>query len=284
MSDAAAVLTTKKLAPAATQTLEVTPSLEQLLEFVAGSFIPLIVFEWLCYKLFLIAERNYPPDNHHGYTVSFDARSLIPPYKAKPSCTNCCFYRSSQEAWKALAALFEDSRNPQNLPDEAISTIEAYVAKHHDLEDKDAPQIQHELLDIHSAYVVPYADKRPMFLQLLHLLRPCIKEQSRVEEWWTLVLEPIVNGIGCKKIEIQRASDFLIGALDYDSEGEDKQQDLEVSSYLTDTLLTAWLRRTRVPSPEQETLTMEDQYIARQLEYILVEFGRRKPKVSNAIT
>lgn len=187
--------------------------------------------------------------------------------------------RSSKEAWKALNSLFSDPATHQNLPDQAISTIETYVAKRHSEEEYDAQTIQEELLSIHSTFVALDTEKRPLFLQLLQLLRPCIESQDLLEEWWTKVIEPIVNGIGFKKIEIQRASDFLISVLDYDTEKIDQEEGSRISSHFVDIVLSAWLKRTRVPSPEQETLTIEDRHVAHHLETVLVGFGKKKPKV-----
>jgi len=117
-----------------------------------------------------------------------------------------------------------------------------------------------------------------MFLQLLQLLRPCMQGQSQLQEWWTLVIEPIINGTGYKKIEIQRASEFLVEILDYDSEGEGRVEGARISSHFTDILVSMWLKRTRVPLPDQDTLTAEDEHVARLQENVLIEFGKRKPR------
>lgn len=122
-----------------------------------------------------------------------------------------------------------------------------------------------------------------MFLQLLQLLRPCIQGQDRLEELWVKVIEPIVNGTGYKRIEIQRASDFLISLLDYDAERDDHQEHARTSSHFIDIVLSAWLKRTRVPSPEQESHTVEDQHIARQLENVLIGFGKGKAQVCGMV-
>jgi len=153
------------------------------------------------------------------------------------------------------------------------------VENRQDTEDYDAQRIQDELLSIYDGPVSSDAEKLPMFLQLLHLLRPCIQGQDRLEEWWTKVVEPIVNGTGYKRIEIQRASGLLISVLDYDAEQDDHQEQARISSHFINVVLSVWLKRTQVPSPEQESLTVEDQHVARQLEDVLIGFGKKKAQV-----
>lgn len=151
--------------------------------------------------------------------------------------------------------------------------------KRHEVDDQDATRVHEELLSIYNNFVAVDESKRPMFLQTLGLLRPCIQGQSRLEEWWNLAVGPAIDSVGLKKVEIQRASNFLVSVLDYDVEGENHEEDARISTRFLELLLAAWLKRAAIPKPDQDTLTVEDAYIARQEETVLIEFGRRKPKV-----
>lgn len=109
-------------------------------------------------------------------------------------------------------------------------------------------------------------------------MRPAIRGDARLSQWWNLVIKPVIDGVGHKRDEIEDAREFVLGILAYEADGDDAEQAQAAASY-TQKLLECYLRRTRMPTGESDVITPEDEYVAREIESLLVMYGRRKPKV-----
>lgn len=184
-----------------------------------------------------------------------------------------------REAIKALSATFSSPTVPYPLPVELQQTIEAFLDRHQDIDDHDSQRLQDELLPLYKRYVAGDPEKHGPFISALKLLRPAIRGASRLEEWWNLVIQPTIDAIGHKRSEIEDARDFVQGILVFDSDDDKDGENARMSALFSAKLLNIYLLRTRVPTAEESTVSPEDEFIAHELESILVAFGRRKPKV-----
>lgn len=142
--------------------------------------------------------------------------------------------------------------------------------------------MQDELLTIHEVQVSHDQTKLGPFLQLLRLLRTIIRSQKHVQQWWDQVIAPIVDGVGHKRVEFDQASGYLLDILD-NGLGQGTEEDrAKTSAHFANLLLKAYLKRTRIHDVTSEGRAAEDQFIARQLEGVLVTYGCKKPKVSHS--
>jgi hypothetical protein len=139
------------------------------------------------------------------------------------------------------------------------------------------------LLSIFNKYVVNSPEKHGPFVNALRLLRPAIQGQNRLDEWWSLVIRPTIDTVGYRQHSIEDAREFLLGILVFDPEDEGVGEKSTISSHFTKKLLDAYLSRTRIPSGD-EVVSPEDEFIAHELENILVAFGRKRPKVGRIHT
>jgi hypothetical protein len=117
-------------------------------------------------------------------------------------------------------------------------------------------------------------------VHVLRLLRPAILGVKRLEEWWSLVIRPTVDNIGHKRDTIEDAREFLLGILVFDADEDATREKASLSIQFTRRLMEAYLLRSKIPTGEGEVVSPEDEFIAQELEGILVAFGKKKPQVS----
>jgi hypothetical protein len=184
-----------------------------------------------------------------------------------------------REAVKALNSTFSAPITPYPLPEDLQQTIEAFLDRYQNIDDHDSQRLQDELLPLYKKYVADNPDKHGPFLSALKLLRPAIRGESRLAEWWTLVIRPTIDAIGHKREEIEDAREFLQGILIFDAEDDKSGGKAQLSTQFSKRLLEAYLERTKIPFTEDDTASPQDEFIAHELESVLITFGRRKPKV-----
>lgn len=176
----------------------------------------------------------------------------------------------------SLPTLIEASE----LPPEVHESIDAYLAKHDDSDDHDEQRLQEELIALYKTYVSKDKDKFSGFLLVLQALRSGLGGQSHFQYWWKTLLQPIVDGVGQTRLNIQTATTLILHVLDYDDEGGAQDEEaVKLSTHFAKVLLDAYLKRTRLVDLEDEAANHENDFVASQLCEILTCYGRKKPKV-----
>lgn len=117
---------------------------------------------------------------------------------------------------------------------------------------------------------------------MLRLLQPAIRGEKRLEDWWLLVIRPVVDAIGHTRACIEDAREFLLGVLLFDGDGDKSGNDAALSSKFLGRVMEAYMGRSKVPTSGSEEISPEDEFIAQELESILVSFGKKMPLVSRA--
>jgi len=181
-----------------------------------------------------------------------------------------------RESLKALNAAFSASTVPDPLPDELYATIDAFLQRYDDIDDHDSQRFHDDLHALYLRHVANSPDKRGAFLSALRLLRPAITGEARLTAWWNSALRPVIDGIGYKKSEIEDARAFVQSILVYDPGEDHDGEHARLSALFTNKILDAYLARTKVPS---DAVSPESEFIAHELEAVLVAFGRKMPKV-----
>jgi hypothetical protein len=182
-----------------------------------------------------------------------------------------------KDTLKAIHSAFYTESHP--LPDELQQTIEVFLDRHQHIEEGDSQRLHEELLSIHTKYVANNPDLHGQFVHILRQLRPAILGVKRLEEWWSLVIRPTVDAIGHKRDTIEDAREFLLGILVFDADEDPSREKASLSIHFTRRLMDAYLVRSKIPTGEGEVVSPEDEFIAQELEGILVAFGKKKPQV-----
>jgi hypothetical protein len=184
-----------------------------------------------------------------------------------------------REAVRALSSTFSAATVPSQLPDELQQTIDAFLERYHDIEDHDSQRFHEDLLALYMRHVAGNPEKHGPFLSALRRVRPALTGEARLEEWWGRVVKPTIDGAGHKRHEIEEARALLLDILAYDADEDRNGEHARVSKHFMKILLDAYLARTKVPSSAGDFVSPEDDFVAQELETILVSFGRKKPKV-----
>ena len=188
------------------------------------------------------------------------------------------FTRSMRDTIKALNTSFSATTTPYPLPDELCATIESFLERYDDIDDHDSQRFHEDLHALYLRHVANSPEKRGAFLAALRLLQPAITGEARLTAWWNSVLKPVIDGIGHRKHEVEDVRAFVQDILVYDPEEDKDGVQAELSRLFTRRILDAYLARTNVPSPGY-AVSPENEFVAHELESVLVTFGRRMPKV-----
>lgn len=214
----------------------------------------------------------------------FQQRPLVAPSMPRSTAYNYPLrrtdsHRSMRETIKVLTSTFSAAATPYPLPDEIHHTIEAFLERYRDIEEHDSQRFHEDLLSLYMRHVAGNREKHGPFLSALRLVRPALTGEARLNEWWGLVVKPTIETMGHKRHELQDARDFLQSILAFDAEEDKSGEQARLSQSFSKTILEAYLSRTKVPSSAEDSVSPEDEFVSRELETILIAFGRRKPKV-----
>lgn len=184
-----------------------------------------------------------------------------------------------KDAVKALDNTFGAPDVPYPLPDELCATIQAFLDRYDDIDDHDSQRFHEDLHALYQRHVAEDAAKHGAFLSALRLVRPALTGEARLTIWWNLVLKPTIDGIGHKRTEIEDAREIVQSILVYDAEEDQTGENACLSKLFTKKILEAYLSRTNVSASPENTVSPENEFIANELESVLITFGRKMPKV-----
>lgn len=198
---------------------------------------------------------------------------------------------SLKDVSKALHGTFgKKPTTASELPPELREILESFVGKHPILDEEDAEQLQKDLVDIYKKHVSRGNKQKKeehdepsnleRFIHVLKILRPLVAVGKMLQECYKLVIAPVLNAAGHTRMEINLATELTLDILVYNAEGDGSGERAKSSKYLTNKLLDAYIERTRPNDKDGETNSAEDDFVASQLENMLVAFGQKRPKVS----
>jgi len=201
------------------------------------------------------------------------------------------YSRSLKDLVKVLSTtLASPIQNPE-LSKDLQDKLEAF-RKHDDADEDDGAQLQKELIEVHKKYFgkvrrpsaqdfVVDDENLSAFIKVIQVLRPKLRGQAKLQDWYKLVIQPILDGVGSTRAEAKAAKELLLDILDHEGgAGDDESERAKTAVHFTNRLIEAYMRRTRIPDADDEELDGEDDVVAQQLEDVLVTYGEKKPKVS----
>jgi hypothetical protein len=180
-----------------------------------------------------------------------------------------------RDTLKTLTSVFSAATTPYPLPDELHQTIEAFLGRYHDIEDHDSQRFHEDLVALYKRYVADDTEKRAAFLPVLRLVRPALTGESRWDEWWNLVLRPIIDSTGHKRHVVEDAREVLLSILVFETKEDHDGENAQLSHHFMHKLLDIYLTRARL----DHGISPENEFISQEIEATLIAFGRRNPKV-----
>ena len=110
-------------------------------------------------------------------------------------------------------------------------------------------------------------------------MRPAIVGQKRLQDWWSLIIKPTLDTVGQKRETVEDVKEFLLSILVYDAEEDSNGEKKKLSELFARRILSVYLSRMKVLSSETKFVSPEDEFVANDIQEILVAFGRKNPKV-----
>ncbi|KAF3935683.1 Hamartin [Dactylella cylindrospora] len=182
---------------------------------------------------------------------------------------------------RAVSSAVTATPPPYPLPQDLVSTIQAYLDRHVGDDESDVQRLNDELLTIHSSKVQGHKDRQLTFIAILRELKPALRGRERLMVWWECLLSPTMQNLESTKSSITDARQLVLSMLIFD-EDDDIHGDLkEVSQIFTDLLFDKFVNTTTTnPMDVVENLQNgeEERFMRSNVEEILLQFGRRKPK------
>lgn len=184
-----------------------------------------------------------------------------------------------KEAIKVLDTTFGAPDIPYPLPDELCATIQSFLDRYDKIDEHDSQRFHEDLHALYQRHVAEDAAKHGAFLSVLRLVRPALIGEARLTIWWNLVLKPTIDGIGHKRHEVDDARDIVQSILVYDAEEDTSGEHARISKMLAQKILESYLARTDISVSTESAVSPENEFIANELESVLIAFGRKMPKV-----
>jgi solute carrier family 25 protein 16 len=156
--------------------------------------------------------------------------------------------------------------------------INAYLDKHPNPDETDSQRLQDELVSVYQSSFRDVPSRLAPFLAILLPLKPNISGSGRLLSWWDKLSVPVLNNIGVEKGLAIAARDLLLAILVYEEDEDDAkiQEAKATSNTLAETLLATWLAQNKAAL---EQFDDHAKFVVEQLQWILITFGRRRPKV-----
>lgn len=185
--------------------------------------------------------------------------------------------RSLKDTIKALKSAFAAPHLPNPISAELSQELELFVTKHETIDEHDSQRLHDGLLEIYRDHVEGDTAKVAPFVGILLQLRPVIKGTQRLLEWWDVAIRPIVETVGHTRRTVDQAAQFVQSILDYDVDEDHLADRTYLSSILSAAILQRYTHRTSLPA--LNPASSENEFVISTLATLLVNFGRKKPKV-----
>lgn len=187
--------------------------------------------------------------------------------------------RTFKDATKALQAHFTGPKIPLSLPSESRRMLQAFIDEHDGRIDYDeASKANQELKHFWERYVVTSSQKLGAFVGVLKELRPAIVNDEDLLEWYKLAGKPVLCAASSKKAALDDAHEFVTSIMIYDEDEDDAHQRQSTSMRICNDLLGIYIARTRAIREHDEFVAPDNAQIAKQVEGVLVAFGKKMPK------
>ena len=190
-------------------------------------------------------------------------------------------YRTFKDITKRLQVHFLASKTPLSLPPESRTLLQAYVEEKSggDANKDEAARANQELKAFWEKHVGTGPEKLAVFVGVLRELRQTIVGEANILEWWQLAVKPVINSTKFGKEAIENARDFLLGVMGRIEDDENAHKFANTTNRLLSDLLAIYIDRTRtLHEDHDEGVAQINSQIAKQVEDILVAFGRKCPK------
>ncbi|TVY45361.1 Tuberous sclerosis 1 protein-like protein [Lachnellula subtilissima] len=177
---------------------------------------------------------------------------------------------SFKDLSKAINSLISKPFLP--LPDDLVELIHAYLEKH---DASDSQRLQEELLNTYDSYILDKPSRFATFLAILRTLKPALRGNGRILQWWDKLSTPVLSKLGQEKGLAVETRDTLLEILAYDEDDPEIEDARLTSNVIAHRLVETWLEKSRFASEEMDN---HDRFVQEQVQSILLAFGKKRPQ------
>jgi solute carrier family 25 protein 16 len=159
--------------------------------------------------------------------------------------------------------------------------ILAYLDKHPNPDEQDSQRLHDDLLAIFQSTIVNHPSRLAPFLAFLLPLKPNISGSGRLLQWWEKLSVPVLESIGVERGLAIMARKTLLAILVYEEDDPKVGDAKATSDALSETLMSTWLEKSKAGLDQFDSRA---QFVAEQIQLILVAFGKKRPKVCGRFT
>ncbi|CAD6499023.1 BgTH12-04677 [Blumeria graminis f. sp. triticale] len=183
---------------------------------------------------------------------------------------------SLKDLIKAISKYNQEFSLP--LPVPLLEIISSYLERHSADDELDSQILQDELLTVYQAIAVENSACLIAFLAVLQRLKIVLRDSGRLFQWWNQILTPIIQNFSAEPLLAVETKKILLELLLYDddnAEGRQVENAKATSCAITEILLASWLEMTK---KADEELNDHASTVSDQIQTILIEFGKKKPR------
>ncbi|TVY20224.1 Tuberous sclerosis 1 protein-like [Lachnellula arida] len=170
-------------------------------------------------------------------------------------------------------AIHSSVSNPSlPLPDDLVEIIHAYLEKH---DESDSQRLQEELLNTYDSSIIDKPSRFAAFLAILRTLKPALRGNGRLLQWWYKLSTPVLIKLGQEKGLAVETRDTLLELLVYDEDDPEIEDARLTSKVMAHNLVETWLEKSRFASEEMDN---HDRFVQEQVQTILLAFGKKRPQ------
>lgn len=160
------------------------------------------------------------------------------------------------------------------LPSNLDNIIDAYLQKCERREEDVSSRVQDELLSIYQKHVHNDPTRYAPFIAVLRQLRPTLRAESRIGQWWEALLEPVLSHFHNDKALASEACGIVLDIL---TDDEPQTNSLSQTWYhpLADRLIARWIREFEKAKTELAGTGSPQEKLIRQT---LIQYGKKKPR------
>lgn len=95
-------------------------------------------------------------------------------------------------------------------------------------------------------------------------------------QWWEILTVPILSQLAKEKGLAAETHGMLLDILAYDTDDGHYSDAVNTSAALSESLMEIWLTSSTIASPDAEPAA---RFLDEQMKLVLIEFGKKRPKV-----
>ena len=187
-------------------------------------------------------------------------------------------FRAFRDVTKALQRDFSAQHTPLSLPPETRLLLQRFIDGHDGkVGEEEAARAHVELRSFSERYVGENPQKIGLFMSVLRLLRPALLGDASIM-FWARKAVAVVSSAGFARSALEDAQDFLVSTMILEIDDPETSQRSKLASRLCKDLLDAYMFRGEEVARDHSINASANAQVMKQLEDVLITFGRKRLK------